>query len=60
MNIVIEGMDMPKPGVYTCELGVLDANTAILTIHTPICESQKSYKLVPLQTHSKIIAVEDN
>ena len=47
-DILIRGMDIPMPGVYTCELGVLDANTAILTIYTPICESQKSYKFVPL------------
>ena len=40
-------MEIPETGVYTCELGVLDENIAVLTIRTPIDEPQRSYKLIP-------------
>ena len=62
-DLLIKGMEMPKPGAYTCELGVLDDNTAVLTIYTPINEPQKSYTLIPVQTHGRLIdadAVFDN
>ena len=54
-DLLIKGMKMPKPGVYTCELGVLDYNTAVLTIYTPINEPQKSYTLIPVQPHGRLI-----
>ena len=54
-DLLIKGMKMPKPGAYTCELGVLDDNTAVLTIYTPINEPQKSYTLIPVQTHGRLI-----
>ena len=55
MGVYIKGMKMPKPGVYTCELGVLDDNTAVLTIYTPINEPQKSYTLIPVPEHGRLI-----
>ena len=48
MSIYIKGMKIPKVGVYTCELDVLDENTAVLTIYTPIDELQRSYQLTPI------------
>lgn len=48
MSIYIKGMKMPKVGVYTCELSVLDENIAVLTIYTPIDEPQRSYKLTAI------------
>ena len=55
MSILIKGMEMPKPGAYFCELGVLDENTAVLTINTPIDESQRSYRLIPVPEHGRLI-----
>ena len=55
MSIFIRGMELPKPGAYTCELGVLDDNTAVLTIYTPVSEPQKSYTLVPVPPHGRLI-----
>lgn len=55
MSVLIKGMEMPKPGVYTCELGVLDDNTAVLTIYTPINEPQKSYTFIPVPPHGRLI-----
>ena len=55
MDVYIKDMEMPKPGVYMCELGVLDDNTAVLTIYTPINEPQKSYTLIPAQPHGRLI-----
>jgi len=55
MGVYIKGMEMPKPGAYTCELGVLDDNTAVLTIYTPINEPQKSYTLIPVPPHGRLI-----
>ena len=54
-DLLIKGMEMPKPGAYTCELGVLDDNTAVLTIYTPINEPQKSYTLIPIPPHGALI-----
>ena len=55
MSMLIKGMKMPAAGAYICELGVIDENTATLTIHTPINESQRSYKLVTIPTHGDLI-----
>ena len=55
MSILIKGMKMPAAGAYICALGVIDENTATLTIHTPINESQRSYKLVTIPTHGDLI-----
>lgn len=55
MSLIIEGIEMPKPGAYMCELGVLDDNTAVLTIYTPINEPQKSYTLIPVPPHGDLI-----
>ena len=55
MSVLIKGMEMPVPGAYTCELGVLDENTAVLTINTPIDEPQRSYRLVPVPPHGRLI-----
>ena len=57
-GIYIKGMGMPKAGAYTCELGVLDENTAVLTINTPINESQRSYRLIPVPEHGRLIESE--
>ena len=54
-DILIKGMEMPVPGAYTCELGVLDNNTAVLTIYTPIDEPQRSYRLVSVPPHGRLI-----
>lgn len=54
-SVLIKGMKMPAAGAYNCELGVIDENTATLTIHTPINESQRSYKLVTIPTHGDLI-----
>lgn len=55
MSFLVVGAEMPKAGVYTCELGVLNENTAILTIYTPIDEPQRNYKLVPVPPHGRLI-----
>ena len=55
MSIYIKGMEMPKAGAYTCELGVLDENTAVLTINTPINEPQRSYRIIPVPEHGRLI-----
>ena len=55
MGVYISNMEMPKAGAYICELGVLDENTAVLTINTPIDEPQKSYTLVPVPQHGRLI-----
>ena len=54
-GVYIPGMEMPKAGAYTCELGVLDENTAVLTIKTPINEPQRSYRLIPVPEHGRLI-----
>ena len=54
MGVYIKGMEMPKAGAYICELGVLDENTAVLTINTPIDEPQRSYRLVPVPPHGRL------
>ena len=55
MSVLIKGMEMPKPGAYMCELGVLDENTAVLTLYTPIDDPQRSYKLIPVPPHGDLI-----
>jgi hypothetical protein len=59
MGVYIKGMEMPKSGIYTCELGVIDENTAVLTILTPIDEPQRSYKLIPVPPHGRLIDAEE-
>lgn len=54
-GIYIPGMEMPTAGTYLCELGVLDENTAVLTVYTPIDKPQVSYKLVPVPEHGRLI-----
>ncbi len=61
MSIYIKGMKIPKVGVYTCELDVLDENTAVLTIYTPIDEPQRSYKLIPIpEGHGRLVDADAN
>jgi len=43
VSILIKGMEMPKDGVYWCEIGVAD-DIAMITIHG---EDRKSFPLVP-------------
>ena len=60
MSIYIKGMKIPKVGLYNCELGVLDENNAVLTIHTPIDEPQRSYKLTPIpEGHGRLVDESD-
>lgn len=58
MSVYIPGMEVLAEGVYTCELGVLDESTAVLTIYSPVCEPQRSYKLVPVPPHGRLIDVD--
>lgn len=44
MNIYIKNMEMPKDGVYWCEIGVA-GEIATITIHG---EDRKSFYLVPV------------
>ena len=50
MAILIEGMEMPKDGVYWCEIGVAD-DIAMITIHG---EDRKSFPLVPVPPHGRL------
>lgn len=51
MSILIEGMEMPKDGVYWCEIGVAD-DIAMITIHG---EDRKSFPLVPVpEPHGRL------
>lgn len=43
MSILIKGMEMPKDGVYWCEIGVA-GDIAVITIHG---EDRRSFHLVP-------------
>jgi hypothetical protein len=53
-------MKIPKVGLYNCELGVLDENNAVLTIHTPIDEPQRSYKLTPIpEGHGRLVDADE-
>ena len=52
MAILIEGMEMPKDGVYWCEIGVAD-DIAIITIHG---EDRKSFTLIEVpEPHGRLI-----
>ena len=51
MSILIKGMDMPKDGVYWCEIGVA-GEIATITIHG---EARKSFHLVSVPTHGDLI-----
>ena len=51
MNIYIKNMEMPKDGVYWCEIGVA-GEIATITIHG---EDRKSFYLVPVQPHGRLI-----
>lgn len=54
MKIVFDGIEMPEVGVYSCELGVLDEGTAVLTIYTPIDKTQKSYRVISIPPHGDL------
>ena len=56
MSILIKGMEMPKDGVYWCEIGVA-GEIAMITIHG---EDRKSFPLVPVPPHGKWIPSEDD
>lgn len=51
MSVLIRGMEMPKDGVYWCEIGVAD-DIAMITIHG---EDRKSFPLVPVPLHGDLI-----
>jgi hypothetical protein len=51
MSILIEGMEMPKDGVYWCEIGVA-GDIATITIHG---EERKSFPLVSIpEPHGRL------
>ena len=51
-DLLIKGMEMPKDGVYWCEIGVAD-DIAMITIHG---EDRKSFPLIPiLEPHGRLI-----
>ena len=50
MGVYIKGMEMPKDGVYWCEIGVAD-DIAMITIHG---EDRKSFPLVPVPPHGRL------
>ena len=51
MGVYIKGMEMPKDGVYWCEIGVA-GDIATITIHG---EDRKSFHLVPVPPHGRLI-----
>ena len=52
MSVIIHGLDMPKDGVYWCEIGIA-GKIATITIHG---EDRKSFPLVPLpEGHGKLV-----
>lgn len=51
MSVLIRGMEMPKDGVYWCEIGVV-GEIATITIHG---EDRKSFHLVPIPPHGRLI-----
>ena len=51
MSIYIKDMEMPKDGVYWCEIGVA-GEIATITIHG---EDRKSFHLVPVRQHGRLI-----
>ena len=51
-DLLIKGMEMPKDGVYWCEIGVAD-DIAMITIHG---EDRKSFHLIPIpEPHGDLI-----
>lgn len=50
MGILIKGIEMPKDGVYWCEIGVA-GNIATITIHG---EDRKSFHLIELPDHGDL------
>ena len=50
MGVYIKGMEMPKDGVYWCEIGVAD-DIAMITIHG---EDSNSFPLVPVPPHGRL------
>lgn len=50
-DILIRGMEMPKDGVYWCEIGVA-GEIATITIHG---EERKSFPLVSVPPHGRLI-----
>lgn len=55
MSILIKGMEMPKDGVYWCEIGVA-GEIAMITIHG---EDRKSFHLVPVPPHGGLIDADE-
>lgn len=56
MSVYIKGMEMPKDGVYWCEIGVAD-DIAMITIHG---EDRKSFSLVPVhEPHGRLGDLDD-
>ena len=51
MSIIIKGMEMPKDGVYWCEIGIA-GDIATITIHG---EDRKSFPLVGLPPHGRLV-----
>ena len=51
MSVYIKGMEMPKDGVYWCEIGVT-GEIAMITIHG---EDRKSFPLIPVPDHGRLI-----
>lgn len=51
MSVLIKNMEMPKDGVYWCEIGVA-GDIAMITIHG---EDRKSFSLVPVPPHGRLI-----
>ena len=51
MGVYIRGMEMPKDGVYWCEIGVA-GDIATITIHG---EDRKSFPLAPVPPHGDLI-----
>ena len=57
MNILIKGMEMPKPGRYEAVIIVLDKSTAEIAI-SPAEDDigyWKEYPLVPVPPHGRLI-----
>lgn len=52
MSVIIHGLDMPKDGVYWCEIGIA-GKIATITIHG---EDRKSFPIVPLlEGHGRLV-----
>jgi len=51
LSVLIRGMEMPKDGVYWCEIGIAD-DIAMITIHG---EDRKSFHLVNVPPHGRLI-----